>query len=154
MLDKSSIKIVTKHAITFSLAIGLSLINAELFATKVGLIENNGNVIGKNPHSSARGLYQFLSGSIPPAITRATRTLPLEPWMQEALIHRDANRLTKEQQTTLFLADIFGKRGSEKYTKRILEGDKEAMLNAYLILHHTSPDEATKRRARRIIYEE
>ena len=34
-----------------------------------------------------------------------------------------------------------------------MEGDRAAMVQAYFVLHHTNPDEATRKRAERIIYE-
>lgn len=153
MLDKNTTKVVTKHAIKMGLSIGSSLLNMEYFATKVGLIENNSKLVGNNPTSSAEGLYQFIDGSIEPAINRVCRTVPREPWMDDVIRTKNMNLLTRDQQTLMFVADILEKRGSDKYTKSIMMGDKAAMLQAYLVLHHTNPDEATKKRAERIIYE-
>lgn len=153
MLDKNSTKVITKHAIRFGLPIGSSLLNMEYFATKVGLIENNGKATGNNPTSSAEGLYQFVDGSIEPAINRLCRTIPREPWMDEIIKTKNMNSLSRERQTLMFIADILEKRGGDKYTKSIMAGDKSAMIQAYLVLHHTNPDEATKKRAERIIYE-
>lgn len=154
MLDKSSTKVITKHAIRLGLPIGSSLLNMEYFATKVGLVENNGRTVGNNPTSSAEGLYQFIDGSIEPAINRVCRTIPKEPWMDEVIKTKSVNSLTRDQQTLMFIADILEKKGGDKYTKSIMRGDKSAMVQAYFVLHHTSPDEATKKRAERIIYEQ
>lgn len=153
MLDKNSIKVITKHAIRLGLPIGSSILNMEYFATKVGLIENNGKPVGNNPTSSAEGLYQFIDGSIEPAINRVCRTIPREPWMDEVIKTKSMNSLSRDQQTLMFIADILEKKGSSKYTKSIMEGDRTAMVQAYFVLHHTNPDEATRKRAERIIYE-
>lgn len=153
MLSKDCIKVITKFAIRMGLPIGPSILNMEYFATKVGLIENNGRTQGDNPTTSAEGLYQFVDGSIEPAINRVCRTIPREQWMTDVIRHKDMDRLSRDQQTLMFIADILEKKGSDKYTKKIMEGNKEAMLNAYLVLHHTNPDQETKRRAERIIYE-
>lgn len=153
MLSKDCIKVITKFAIKFNVPIGIAILNMEYFAHKVGLIENNGRTTGDNPTTSAEGLYQFVDGSIEPAINRICRTLPREQWMTDVIRHKDMDRLTRDQQTLMFIADILEKRGGDKYTKGIMTGDKNAMLQAYLVLHHTSPDQATKKRAERIIYE-
>lgn len=153
MLSSDCVKIITKHAIRKGLAIGPAILNVEYFATVVGIIENGGKVTGDNKTTSAEGLYQFVDGSIEPAINRILRTIPLQPWMAQVLKDKDMDKLTKDQQTLMFIADILEKRGSDKYTKSIMEGSRSAMLQAYLILHHTNPDPATKARAERIIYE-
>ena len=153
MLSKDCVKVVTKHAIRKGLPIGPAVLNMEYFATCVGIIENGGRTAGDNRTTSAEGLYQFVDGSIEPAINRVLRTIPCQPWMAQVLKDKDMDKLTRDQQTLMFIADILEKRGGDKYTKSIMEGDKKAMLNAYLVLHHTNPDPATRDRAERIIYE-
>ncbi len=72
----------------------------------------------------------------------------MQPWMEEVLKHKDAGKLTREQQTLLFLGDILEKKGSDKFMKKVLTGDKSAMRDAYRILHHTdTSDKATETRA-------
>jgi hypothetical protein len=47
------------------------------------------------------------------------------------------------------------KKGSDKYMVQVLEdGNRGAMLQAYLELHHTNPDEATLKRARGVFFNE
>lgn len=154
MLNEDCSKIVKKHAIRLGAPLIGALLNMEIFADRVGKIENDGLTTGGNKTSSAKGLYQFVDGSVEPAVNRAARTIPMSSWMVDALVHKNANLLTRSQQTTLFLADILEKRGSDKYTKSIMKsGDKQSMLSAYLVLHHTNPDEATIKRANRVFSE-
>lgn len=120
------------------------------FAELVGIMENAGKTVGKNPTSTAKGLYQFIDGSVVPAMNRLSRTVGEHQWMRDARVHKDANQMTREQQTLMFLGDMLEKRGSDRYMGYVMGGDKEAMMNAYLVLHHTAPDEATKKRAKRI----
>ena len=74
--------------------------------------------------------------------------------MDEIIKTKNMNSLSRERQTLMFIADILEKKGGDKYTKSIMTGDKSAMIQAYLVLHHTNPDEATKKRAEGIIYEQ
>ena len=53
--------------------------------------------------------------------------------------------LTREQQTIIFFGDLFEKAGSDSLMKAVLTGDRNAMLKAYYKLHHTNPDEQTKK---------
>lgn len=142
-------KVVGKHAVRLGVDPEIALGNILLFAKFVGIVENADRTIGCSNISSARGLYQYVVGSIRPAINRLRRTID-EGWMDLAIEHRDANLLTRDQQTLMFVADILERRGSDKYTKGIMLGDKEAAISAYKVLHHTDPDEATIRRVNRI----
>ena len=143
--------LITAHAERLNIDIDMAINNALDFAHLTGRMENRGMLIGKNPTSSAQGLYQFIKGSIEPAINRLRRYIPNEMWMDVALVHKNASRLNWCEQTLLFLGDIFEKRGSKKYTRDILEsGRRDAMLNCYLELHHTDPDQETIKRATQI----
>jgi hypothetical protein len=123
------------------------------FARLVGIIENNNTLYGKNPTSSAKGLYQFISGSIKPAVNRTRRYLGERNWYEELLEHKDASRVGWEEQTILFFANILGQRGSDEYMKHIMEsGSKLHMELCYYKFHHTAPDEATILRVKKIIY--
>lgn len=135
--------------------------NMEEFAELVGIVENDGNLQGKNQKSTAKGLYGFIDGSIDEAVKRTTKYIPETAWMQEVMDHRDANKLDKEQQTLLFLGNILEKNamvdgesvpglGDEILSKVMQKGDRKAMKLAYEILHHTKPDEATIRRMNKI----
>jgi len=125
--------------------------NLKEFARLVGQIENDGKLTGKNPKSTASGLYQFIEGSVEPAVNRLKRHIGMQPWMEKALAQKDAGSLTREQQTLLFLADLLEKKGSDPIMKKVLAGDYDAFLQAYLKLHHTAPDAATLKRAKEII---
>lgn len=154
MLNREAKEIVRKHAIRLGVDLTKAILNMEVFATKVGLVENQGKTIGKNPTSSARGLYQFLEGSIEPAVRRCCRTIGMMPWMIEALTHNNANLISRENQTTLFIGDILEKKGSDLYSKEIMgSGCISSMLMAYYRLHHTNPDAATMKYAEKIFYD-
>jgi hypothetical protein len=140
--------LIFKHSDRLGIDLDVAMRNALEFAQYVGLIENNGETQGKNPVSSAKGLYQFIDGSVAPAMNRLSRSIGWYPWMQR----KNPNDMSREQQTLMFLGDILEKHGSDLYVPGILRGEKEDMLNAYLKLHHTNPDVATVRRAKRIIY--
>ncbi len=130
-----------------------SIENLDTFAELVGIIENSGRTRGRNPYSSASGLYQFVRGSIEPAVNRLKRHIGMLQWMEDVLITKDASTISREQQTLLFLADLLEKKGSDRWMKEIMNtGDREAMLQAYLQLHHTNPsDKATVARARKVM---
>ena len=146
-------RVVYKHADRLLLDREAALGNALGFAHIVGLAENNGKLVGKNPTSTAKGLYQFINGSVGPAVVRAARTVGMLKWMQEALEHRDFNRLNWEQQTLLFLADVLEKKGGDRYMRPVLAtGSLEAMEQAYYKLHHTAPDEMTIKNWKRKSY--
>ena len=115
-----------------------------VFSRIVGLIENSGKLVGKNPLSSAKGLYQFINGSVGPAINRTKRYIGTRPWMHLPL---DPNTLGWEEQTLMFLGDMLGKRGSDSLMRLVMTGDRKAMLKAYLKFHHTDPDRVTIDRA-------
>lgn len=141
-------RIVGKNALRLGVDEELAFINILLFSKFVGIIENNDKTVGSNPTSSAKGLYQYINGSVEPAINRLRRYID-EPWMDEAIKHKDANRLSRYQQTLMFVADMLERRGSDKYMKAIMEGSATAAVQAYLTLHHTNPDIATIERVAR-----
>ena len=143
--------IVERHAKRLEINTDRAYGHAMLFAILTGLVENGGRLQGSNPTSSAKGLYQFLAGSVEPAVNRLRRNWKEEPWMSEVVEHKDTGLLTWEQQTALFLADLLEKRGSYFLMRRVLQtGGAQDMIQAYSVLHHTNPDEQTKARARRI----
>ena len=146
-------EIVGKHATRLGIDPTVAYGNAIQFSVLVGLVENGGKLSGSNPQSSAKGLYQFIAGSVEPAVRRLRRNWVEEPWMSEVIKHRDTGLLTWEQQTALMLADLLEKQGSDELMSRVLKyGDAGSMINAYYDLHHTDPDTVTMLRARRIFY--
>jgi hypothetical protein len=145
--------IVEKHAERLGVDKEKAYGHAMLFSILVGIMENNGKLQGSNPNSSAKGLYQFIAGSVGPAVNRLKRIVGHAPWMDDVLEHKDTGRLSWEQQTALFLGDMLEKAGSDYLMEQVLRhGDPNSMIQAYYILHHTNPDEATKRRAHRVFY--
>ncbi len=104
---------------------------------------------GANPYSSASGGYQFLEGSVEPALNRVEKYMGKLPFSEELRAHKDTSKLSPEAQDLLFLGDLFEKKGSDKYMQGVLDGGREEMLKAYYNLHHTAPDEKTKAVAER-----
>jgi hypothetical protein len=147
--------LVFKHAQRLKVEVSRAVGYALEFAELVGIIESDGYLKAKNSRTSARGMYQFVRGSVEPAVNRLKKYIGHRPWMDQALVHKDASRLSWIEQTLLFLGNMLEKKGSDRYMSLVLEsGDKDAMLEAYLKLHHTNPDEATLERARRVFYGE
>ena len=122
----------------------------DIFIPAVIEIESSGNPTAKNPNSTASGLFQFLEGSVEPALNRAEKYLGTLPWGKELRVHKDASKLTPVQQTILFVGDMLEKTGSDSLMLRVFNGDIEGMIKAYEVLHHTAPDKATEDRAREI----
>jgi len=160
MIDLNDIEtLVTIHARRLKVDPDVALVNALSFARIVGRLENDGKLIGNNipqegkEASSAKGLYQFVRDSVGPALNRVEKYVGAG-WIQEAREHKDANRLKWNQQTLMFLGDMLEKRGSDKYMRRVLQdiSDTDAVRDAYYVLHHTNPDEATKKRTEGILY--
>jgi len=134
---------------------------AEL-ASKVAMIESDGNMRAKNKDSSATGLYQFLvddskgQSALQTAVKRTKKYVQAD-WLDEVARTGKVEDLSAEKQTILFLGDILEKEGSDKYVKKLLDPNssekevKDSMLQIYLKLHHTNPDEATLKRAKKYI---
>lgn len=135
--------VVKHHAKRLGYDYHTALSHLSTYSDLVSYAESRNDPKAANPNSTARGLYQFLEGSIDEAIKRTARMIGMKPWMKRALVHRDASRLTKEQQTTLFMGNFLEMSGSDKYVEKIMTGDIEAMSQAYYKLHHTKPDKAT-----------
>jgi hypothetical protein len=137
--------LVGSHADRLGIDKDKAYLNALRFAHWVGQFENDGMLIGNNrpqeghSPSSAKGLYQFIDGSVGPARNRLGRHMDVSG------LPNDPNDMTWEQQTLLLLADLLEKKGSDRYMSRVLsdcmEGDIEI---AYYTLHHTAPDKRTK----------
>lgn len=146
--------LISKHAERLGVDPSTAYDNLLEFAEVVGQVESNGDLTALNipqkgkEASSAAGKYQFVKGSIEPALNRLARTLGELPWMAELRENKDVTVLDNEQQTLLFLGEMLEKKGSDKYMKDIMaSGDKTKMLEAYYKLHHTNPDNATRKRA-------
>jgi len=112
--------------------------------------ESDGNFTAKSDTTSASGGFQFVEGSVEPAVNRLRRITGELPWFEEALEHKDASLLTEIQQSQLFLGDLLQKRDDGGLMQKVFSGDLKGSLEAYYKLHHTNPDEATKNRASQI----
>tara|TARA_R100000008_G_scaffold33919_1_gene19184 strand:+ start:4197 stop:9224 length:5028 start_codon:yes stop_codon:yes gene_type:complete len=99
--------------------------------------------VGDKEATTAKGAYQFVEGSIVPALNRLKKYIGEKDWMTKAREHKDIFKLTPKQQDLLFYGDILDKtvgkekgRG-DKYLKKIIKGDKKAMFDLYKEGHHT-----------------
>ena len=122
----------------------------DVFVPAVLEIESSGDYKAKNKISTARGGFQFLQGSVEPALNRVEKYLGEQPWGAQLRIHKDASLLTSKQQTLLFIGDMLEKKGSDELMQLVFNGDMEGMIKAYEVLHHTAPDKATAKRAEKI----
>tara|TARA_A100000172_G_scaffold18320_2_gene10049 strand:+ start:416 stop:5824 length:5409 start_codon:yes stop_codon:yes gene_type:complete len=109
--------------------------------------------------TTAKGAYQFVDGSIVPALNRLKRLIGEQPWMTDLRKSNDIFSLTNRQQDLLFFGDMFektvdGTKGlGDKLLKKIMKGDKNAMFQMYKKAHHTGelPPEALKNARRNFL---
>jgi len=106
-------------------------------------VESDGDFNAANPNSSARGGYQFIKGSVIPAVNRLEKYLGLLPRFDEVRKTGDVRSLSPEDQTLLFMADILEKKGSDKLINNFLNADNKkdkqnAAYEIYTVLHHTT----------------
>ena len=123
-----------------------------VFTPAVLQIESSGKYDlprGSNPKSSASGGFQFLKGSVEPALNRVEKYLGEQSFSKELRQHKDTSKLTPQQQELLFIGDLLEKKGSDKLMQGVMDGNKDSMLDAYYKLHHTNPDALTKKVAKR-----
>ena len=119
---------------------------------------------------------EYPNGSAIPALNRVEKYLGKREWGEELRKHGDASLLTAEQQVELFIGNIlektvvirdldadgniqYNKKGKiltkevpglgDKLMQKVFDGDMEGMLEAYYMIHHTNPDEATIKVAER-----
>jgi hypothetical protein len=124
-----------------------ALNNLNSWTEKVLQAESDGDWEAKElgGTTTASGGFQFVKGSVEPALNRLERRMKRKmPWRDELLKHKDASKLTAEQQTLLFLGDILEKRvgapgTGDELIKKILSGDKQGMYDAWYTMHHTIP---------------
>ena len=134
--------------------------NVKQFAKRVLTAESSGNWKATNNTSSAAGGYQFIKGSVVPAVNRMEDMLKrdgkeLPKWasdlrstygkkMSDATHRKIMIGLDPTKQTALFMADISEKKVAgvsglgDKLLKGIGSGDKKAEALLYLLGHHTS----------------
>jgi hypothetical protein len=133
------------------------------FADKVASIESDRRTNAKNKNTSASGAFQFVKGSVLPALNRMSRFGELPEWASELKEAYEEGVDVKQhqklitglsyaQQRDMFLADITEKTVKESgygdsLLKKIAQGDTSAAKELYYIGHHTDADDATKERA-------
>ena len=109
-------------------------------------VESDGDFNAANPNSSARGGYQFIKGSVVPAVNRLEKYLGPLPRFDEVRKTGDVRSLSSTDQTLLFMGDILEKRGSDKLINKFLNADNKkdkqnAAYEIYTVLHHTTDKE-------------
>jgi hypothetical protein len=139
--------------------------NLEKFAELTRNTESSNNYtavnipVGGEEATTAKGAYQFVDGSIVPALNRLKRLIGEQPWMTELRKSNDIFSLTNRQQDLLFFGDMFEKTVDkttgvgDKLLKKIMKGDKNAMFQMYKKAHHTGklPPEALKNARRNFL---
>jgi hypothetical protein len=129
-MDRLSNKIIDKNKF---------ITNILKFCKIVRQIESDDNCIAKNKTSSAKGCYQFINDALNTAYNRLDRYFKL--------VRKPIIECTLEEQTALFLADMFQRKGTDKYLLLIgNEFDLNAGSLLYSKFHHTNVDEPTKNR--------
>jgi len=137
-------KVLKHHCKRLGLNYPLNAAPLERFAYLVAKIESDHNPKAKNKLSSAKGMYQFIDGSIQPAVNRTRRSIGDAPWLASLEVHGDIRRFGPDKQTALFLGNILEMRGTDPAIMNIaMTGDVGVMKQLYAEKHHTKPDEAT-----------
>ena len=126
----------------------------DTFTDKVAEIESSSGKNTVSTISSARGIFQFLTegkgNAFQTGLNRLQRHLGETEWIKEARKHNDPNKLTKDQQRALFLANMYQQKGTDPFLLKIAQGDNQAMAEAYSKFHHTVEDIYTDPRISKI----
>lgn len=120
------------------------------FIDDTAMIESSGGKFTKHPETSARGDFQFMTTPGPGQnafTTGLNRTENLyrklggevPDWVSEAKKHGDPNKLSREHQNDVFLANLWDRKKTDPLFKGIGSGDVDAALNLYGEYHHTAP---------------
>ena len=123
--------------------------NLSRFTARTAGMESDFKHWAINPDSQAGGMYQFIespaNNSVTTAVNRAmanyTRNGKDFPkWLKDLAQHKEVLKLTPEQQTTLFLANI-GESGepgprSDPLIRRVHSGDPGAEEDLYEQIHY------------------
>ena len=99
-LDRLGIE--DKESATFNLK--------NVFMPTVLEMESSGDYQAANKVSTAKGGFQFIEGSVVPALNRLERRIGKQDWGSELRKHKDASKLSPEQQQLLFMADMLEKK--------------------------------------------
>lgn len=120
--------------------------NLNKFFLAVSTIESENRHNAKNAHSTASSYFQVTNSTFALMKKRAAR-------MGHDLQDKSIFDLTYQQQKDLIFLDLYQRSYTDELLKGILRGDKEAALTTYFVHHHTKPDLATIKRAKKIFGE-
>tara|TARA_R100000458_G_C8116526_1_gene137192 strand:- start:62 stop:598 length:537 start_codon:yes stop_codon:yes gene_type:complete len=119
-----------------------------------------GNPKARAETTTAAGVYQFTEGAVDAAKNRAIN-LGFDSGFIN-LIPNDPTQWTNKEADTMLLANLFAQIKKDEQGKpipgfvdelleKVFQGDRKAMQEAYYSLHHTAPDDATRRRVEQIM---
>lgn len=147
--NKNSLRIIRDQSERFGLPYEKSVDNSHRFMKTLGNIENSGKTVGDNGFTSAKGLYQNTNDSVTTGINRINRDMPKiarnMDWIDDAKIHKDANQLSRQQQTNLTMGSLAGHGNGKRYFDSVLDGDVDGQKKVYNKMHHTNPNILTAR---------
>jgi hypothetical protein len=119
------------------------------FSQQVRQVESDNNPKAAAKTTSAKGVYQFTDASVQTGKNRMYNMGFEKEYIRE--IDNNPHNWNDEHADSIFLANIFAQRGSDKLLKKIGYGEIEPRKEAYYKFHHTDPDTATKNRVNNII---
>ena len=123
--------------------------NRNEFLNLIRKVESDNRLMANPGTTTAKGVYQFTDDSVGTAKNRAIN-LGFDKGIIN-LIPDNPQQWTDSEADMLTAANMFAqskvKPGFvDELMVDALSGDRQAMQNAYYMLHHTDPDDATKRR--------
>ena len=117
-------------------------------------IESDNNPLARNKTTTASGVYQFTKDSVITAKNRA-KNLGFDKGFVN-LIPNDPTQWTDKESDIMITANLFAQETDkpgfvDELLEQALQGNRQAMQEVYYMLHHTAPDEATKKRVNKIM---
>jgi len=119
------------------------------WSRQVRNVESDNNPMAAAGTTSAKGVYQFTDASVDTGRNRMAN-LGFEDKFTSG-ISSNPQKWSDEQADSMFLANMFAQKGSDKYLSEIGRGDEKARQEAYYKFHHTNPDEATTSRVNKLM---
>jgi hypothetical protein len=132
------------------------LTNIHNFARDTRIMESDDNPLAVNipqagqEQTSAKGAYQFTDASVDTARQRMRNLGFGDEFIQG--ISSDPREWAPEQADAMFLSNVIAQTGSDEYLRSIGSGEQGKAREAYYKFHHTSPDEATIKRAQNFFF--
>jgi hypothetical protein len=108
-----------------------------MFFDLIRRIESDNRKMANPGTTTAKGVYQFTDASVKTAKNRAIN-LGFDKGVIN-LIPNNPQQWTDDEADMLTAANMFAQ-------NKVKPGDRQAMQDAYYMLHHTDPDDATKKR--------